>query len=37
MQKVNTLFGEFVEELKSPERKWVGSRNQRILRRGTDF
>ncbi len=29
--------GKFVEELKSPERKWVGSRNQRILRRGTDF
>lgn len=29
--------GKYIEELKSPEKHWVGSRNQRVLRRGFDF
>lgn len=29
--------GRFVESLKSPNKKWVGSSNQRVLRRGVDF
>lgn len=29
--------GKFIEKLKSPEKHWVGSSNQRVNRRGIDF
>lgn len=29
--------GTFIESLKSPEKKWVGSSNQRVLRKGINY